>query len=107
MKGLLNFQDINLESRPNNGHGNHLAQWNIHSNFALWGDLLLLTLGEKKHFLTNRFLTPCHPQLCFDDTIIFILKKSTWVHVQRMQFEVFNMQISSGGGKECNFITCK
>jgi hypothetical protein len=50
MKGRFNFQDINLESRHNNGLGNHLALWNIHSDLALWGDLLLLTLGEKNIF---------------------------------------------------------
>jgi hypothetical protein len=79
MKGLLHFQDNNLQNRPNNGHGNHLAQWNIHSDLALWGDLLLLTLGEKKHFLTNWFSTTCHPQLRFDYTIIFIFQKFTWM----------------------------
>ncbi len=35
--------------------------------------------GEKGHFLTNQFFTTCHLQLCFDYTIIFIFKNSTWM----------------------------
>ncbi len=38
----------------------------------------LSSLGEKGHFLTNRFLTTCF-QLCFDYTIIFIWRNSTWM----------------------------
>ncbi len=42
MKGLFHFQDINLESRPHNHHGNHLTQCNNHTRLLLWGDLVLL-----------------------------------------------------------------
>ncbi len=37
------------------------------------------SLGENRHFLTNQFSTTCHPQLCFDYTIIYIFFKSTWM----------------------------
>jgi hypothetical protein len=37
------------------------------------------TLGEKRHFLTDQFFTTCCFQLCFDYTIIFILKKFMWM----------------------------
>jgi hypothetical protein len=42
VKDLFHLQDINIESRPNNEHGNHLAQWNMHLGLALWGDFILL-----------------------------------------------------------------
>jgi hypothetical protein len=42
VKGLFHLQDINLESRPHNQHGNHPTQWNSHTHLLLWGDLVLL-----------------------------------------------------------------
>jgi len=42
LKGLLHFEHINFKSRPNNGHGNELAQWNVHSKFSLGIDLEFL-----------------------------------------------------------------
>ncbi len=41
VEGLFHLQDINLECKFNNWHGNHLAQWNMHPHLALWGDLVL------------------------------------------------------------------
>jgi hypothetical protein len=48
---------------------------NLMCNF----DSFIKTLREKRHFLTNWFSTTCHPQLCFDYTIIFMQKTSTWI----------------------------
>ncbi len=41
VKGLFHLQDINLESKSHNWHGNHLAQWNSHTYLGLWGDPVL------------------------------------------------------------------
>jgi hypothetical protein len=35
-------------------------------------EIVILHLEKKGHYLTNRFLTTCHPQFCFDYIIIFI-----------------------------------
>jgi hypothetical protein len=42
LKGLLHFEHINFNNRPNSGHGNELAQWNVHSRFSLGIDLEFL-----------------------------------------------------------------
>ncbi len=42
VKGMLHLQDINLESRPNNEHGNHPTQWNMNPGLVLWGDFIFL-----------------------------------------------------------------
>jgi hypothetical protein len=42
LKGLLHFEHINFKSKPDSGHGNELAQWNVHSGFLLGIDLEFL-----------------------------------------------------------------
>jgi hypothetical protein len=42
LKGLLHFENINFKNRPDNGHGNELAQWNVHMRFSLGIDLEFL-----------------------------------------------------------------
>ncbi len=60
MKGLLHFQNINFENKPDNGHGNHLAQWNIHLGLALWGDLILLKNLPHVDFCLVLHRSNCH-----------------------------------------------
>lgn len=70
-KGLFHLQDINLENRPHNWHGNHLAQSN---------SLLTLHFGEILYFLKISFVL-IFVWLCTIGIVLpnDTLSSSTWV----------------------------
>ncbi len=42
LKGLLHFEYMNLQHKPDNGHGHEPTQRNVHPIFSFWVDLEFL-----------------------------------------------------------------
>jgi hypothetical protein len=61
----------------------------IHNDPRHWKEIRLHSLGEKGAFFTNQFLITCHPWLCINYKIIFILKNSMGMAWHLKQVELF------------------